>query len=71
MKLKTSHLISGFQDNIFEIPVNQLADRGTVFTSQTIKCKLTSEMINNKINLTGEIKATPEYQKQFYVYIET
>ena len=62
MKLKTSHLISGFQDNIFEIPVNQLADRGTVFTRQTIKCKLTSEMINNKINLTGEIKATPEYQ---------
>ena len=61
MKLKTSHLISGFQDNIFEIPVNQLADRGTV-TRQTIKCKLTSEMINNKINLTGEIKATPEYQ---------
>ena len=62
MKLKTAHLISGFQDNIFEIHVNQLADRGTVFTSQTIRCKLTSEVVNNKINLIGEIKTTPEYQ---------
>ena len=60
MKLKTAHLISGFQDNIFEIHVNQLADRGTVFTSQTIRCKLTSEVVNNKINLIGEIMTTPE-----------
>ena len=62
MKLKTSYLISGFKDQIFEIHAEQLADRGTVFSNKIIKCKLTSVLITDKINLTGEVKASLSYE---------
>ena len=62
MKLKTSYLTSGFKDQIFEIHADHLADRGTVFSNKSIKCKLTSVLIKNKIIITGEVKASPSYE---------
>ena len=62
MKLKTSNLISGFENKTFDIPINQLAERGTIFSNKLIHCKLTTKTVAEGIELSGIIKATPKYK---------
>ena len=43
MKLKITDIYSGFQDKFFDIPVDNLPSRGTIFSDHFIKCNLSVE----------------------------
>ena len=62
MKLKISELNSEFQDRFFDISSISLPDRGTVFSDGIIQCRLTAKTVQNVIEISGELYATPEYE---------
>jgi len=62
MKLKTSNLISGFKEKTYEILVDQLEERGTIFEKKFIHCTLSSKLENGLIELSGSIKVKPNYE---------
>ena len=62
MKIKISDLYSGFKEKKFYIPVKSLSDRGIIFNNQTISCRLTTNEINDGIEISGLINALPKYQ---------
>ena len=61
MRLKISELDLGFQNKIFEISSNDLADRGTIFKEKVIKATLDLLKDKNYFCLSGTLEATPRY----------
>ncbi|GIS54060.1 hypothetical protein Ct9H90mP29_11020 [bacterium] len=49
MKLKISDIYSGFQDKFFDIPVDNLPSRGTIFSDYFIKCYLSVEKTSERL----------------------
>ena len=61
MKLKISDIYSGFQDKFFDIPVDNLPSRGTIFSDHFIKCNLSVEKNQKSFEIIGKIITTIEY----------
>jgi len=62
MKIKLSDIKSGFQNRFFDIPVDDIPQRGTVFKNENIRCRLSVDLLsNNSFNLSGEIDTKIEY----------
>ena len=62
MKIKLSDIKSGFQNRFFDIPVDDIPQRGTVFKNDNIRCRLSVDLLsNNSFNLSGEIDTKIEY----------
>ena len=61
MKLLRSELASEFNKKLFVMSAGELPDRGTVFSDDHIACELSVQAVQFGFQLSGEIKATPEY----------
>jgi len=61
MKLKISDIYSGFQDKFFDIPVDNLPSRGTIFSDHFIKCNLSIEKNQKGFEMIGKLITTIEY----------
>ena len=53
MKLKISELHSGFQSKFFDISVNELPKRGTVFYDEMVRCELSVKKKAEGYKMTG------------------
>ena len=61
MKVKISDIYSGFQDKFFDIPVDNLPSRGTIFSDHFIKCNLSVENNQKGFNMIGKLITAIEY----------
>ena len=61
MKLKISDIYSGFQDKFFDIPVDNLPSRGTIFSDHFIKCNLSVKKDQKGFELIGKLITAIEY----------
>ena len=55
MKLKITDIYSGFQDKFFDIPVDNLPSRGTIFSDHFIKCNLSVEENQKGFEMIGKL----------------
>ena len=62
MKLKISELHSGFQSKFFDISVNELPKRGTVFYDEMVSCELSVKKKPEGYKMTGRLKSRPSYE---------
>ena len=62
MKLKISELHSGFQSKFFDISVNELPKRGTVFYDDMVRCELSVKKKPEGYIMTGRLKSRPSYE---------
>lgn len=63
MKIKLSDIRSGFQNRFFDIPADNIPNRGTKFKSNIINCTLSSNVLQkNKFKLKGNVKAEVVYE---------
>ena len=62
MKLKISELHSGFQSKFFDISVNELPKRGTVFYDEMVRCELSVKKKAEGYKMTGRLKSRPSYE---------
>ena len=62
MKLLRSELTSEFKNKFFDMSEEELPERGTVFADEHISCKLSVASVQFGFQISGEIKATPEYE---------
>ena len=62
MKLKISELHSGFQGKFFDISVNDLPNRGTVFNDKMVSCELSVKKEPEGYKMTGKLKSRPYYE---------
>tara|TARA_B100001175_G_C19423990_1_gene597603 strand:- start:552 stop:1049 length:498 start_codon:yes stop_codon:yes gene_type:complete len=62
MKLKISELHSGFQGKLFEISVDKLPKRGTVFNDKMVRCELSVHKEPEGYKMTGLLKSIPTYE---------
>ena len=62
MKLKISELHSGFQSKFFDISVNELPKRGTVFYDEMVRCELSVKKKPEGYKMTGRLKSRPSYE---------
>ena len=62
MKLKISELHSGFQSKFFDISVNELPKRGTVFYDERVRCELSVKKKPEGYKMTGRLKSRPSYE---------
>ena len=56
MKLKISELHSGFQSKFFDISVNELPKRGTVFYDEMVSCELSVKKKTGRLQNDWQIK---------------
>ena len=62
MKLKISELHSGFQGKSFDISVDELPNRGTVFNDEMVRCELSVKKEPEGYKMTGRLKFRPSYE---------
>ena len=62
MKLKISELHSGFQGKLFDISVDGLPKRGTIFNDEMIRCELSVKKEPEGYKMTGRLKSRPSYE---------
>ena len=62
MKLLRTELKSGFKNKLFEITAGDLPDRGTDLVDNHILCTLSAKMVHFGFQISGEIRASPEYE---------
>jgi len=62
MKLLRSELDSEFQHTLFEMSAHELPDRGIHFFESKVSCILSSKVTQFGYDLSGLIKAEPEYE---------
>ena len=62
MKIKLSDIRSGFKDKFFDIPTNSIPHRGTSFKDNSIRCTLSSFVLqSNRYDLKGFIDTIINY----------
>jgi len=62
MIIKLSDIRSGFQNRFFDILVDSIPDRGTVFKDNSIRCLISANILKkNSFKLDGELNTTIEY----------
>jgi len=62
MIINLSDLESEFKDRVYEIPADELANRGTIFKNQNVICKLSVKIIKNGFNIFGNLNTVIDYQ---------
>ena len=63
MIIKLSDIKSGFQNRFFDILVDSIPDRGTVFKDNSIRCLVSANILKkNSFKLDGKLDTTIEYK---------
>jgi len=63
MIIKLSDIRSGFQNRFFDILVDSIPDRGTVFKDNSIRCLVSANILKkNSFKLDGKLDTTIEYK---------
>ena len=63
MIIKLSDIRSGFQKRFFDILVDNIPDRGTVFKGNNIRCLISANVLKkNSFELNGELDTTIEHK---------
>jgi uncharacterized protein len=62
MKLLRTELSSEFKDKFFDMSAKELPNRGTNFGDDHISCELSVKTVQFGFQISGELKASPEYK---------
>ena len=62
MRVKISDLYLGFQNKFFDIPVDNLPSRGTIFNDHNIKCNLSVHKVQEGFKMIGQLETAIEYE---------